>query len=117
MASIRDVVDALGRRDGVEAVIILGSDGLPISSHVANGGDPEVLAALIPNVVQSGSQLGQHAGRGDLAMGVLEFAGGLAIVAKLTADSQLLVLARSRTNLGPLLYDLTRYRAEIAGLL
>jgi predicted regulator of Ras-like GTPase activity (Roadblock/LC7/MglB family) len=117
MASIRDVVEALGRRDGVEAVIILGNDGLPIASHVANGGDPDVLAALIPNVVTSSRQLGQHAGRGDLAMGVLEYASGFAVVAHLSADATLLVLVRARTNIGPLLYDLTRHRAEIAGLL
>lgn len=117
MANIRDVVDALGRRDGVEAVIILGNDGLPIASHVSNGGDPEDIAALVPNVLSAGMQLGRHAGRGDLAMGVLEFASGFAIVAHLSADATLLVLVRARTNIGPLLYDVSRHRAEIAGLL
>ena len=117
MASIRDVVEALGRREGVEAVIILGNDGLPIASHVANGGDPEVLAALIPNVVTASLQLGQHAGRGHLTTGVLEYAAGYAVIAHLSAEAILLVLARARTNIGPLLYDLTRHRAEIAGLL
>ena len=62
MATIRDVVEALGRREGVEAVIILGNDGLPIASHVVNGADPEVLSALVPNVVQASEQLGHHAG-------------------------------------------------------
>jgi hypothetical protein len=117
MPSIRDVVEALGRRDGVEAAIILGNDGLPIASHVANGGDPETLAALIPGVVAASVQLGQLAGRGALTMGVLEYAAGFAIVTHLSADATLLVLVRPRTNIGPLLYDLTRHRAEIAGLL
>lgn len=117
MASIRDVVEALGRRDGVEVVIILGNDGLPIASHVTNGGDPEVLAALIPSVIQSGNQLGHHAGRGDLSLGVIEYASGLAVIATLSDDAKLLILARARANIGPLLYDLTRHRAEIAGLL
>ena len=114
MASIGDVVEALGRRDGVEAVIILGNDGLPIASHVANGGDPDVLAALIPNVVTASQQLGQLAGRGDLTMGVLEFAAGYAVVVHLSAEAILMMLVRSRTNIGPLLFDLTRHRAEIA---
>ncbi len=117
MANIHDVVEALGRRDGVEAVIILGNDGLPIDSRVAGGGDAEVLSALVPNVVQASEQLGHHAGRGNLVMGVIEFNAGLAVLASLSADTKLLVLARPRTNLGPLLYDLTRHRAEIAGLL
>ncbi len=117
MANLHEVVQALGRRDGVEAAIILGNDGLPIASHLGNGGDPDLLAALIPNVLTASQQLGQHAGRGDLAMGVLEFASGLAILAKLSADATLFLLVRPRTNIGPLLYDLTRHRSEIAGLL
>ena len=50
-------------------------------------------------------------------MGVLEFDGRAAVVANLTADAQLLLLARRRANIGPLLYDLKRYRAEIADAL
>lgn len=117
MATIRDVVEALGRREGVEAVIILGNDGLPIASHVANGADPEVLSALVPNVIQASEQLGHHASRGNLSTGVIEFQSGLAIVASLSADAKLLVMTRARTNIGPLLYDLARHRTEIAGLL
>lgn len=114
--TIRDVVEALGRREGVEAVIILGNDGLPIDSR-ANGTDAEVLSALVPNVIQAADQLGQHAGRGGMAMGVLEFSAGYAIIANISDQAKLLVVARPRTNIGPLLYDLTRHRAEIAGLL
>lgn len=117
MATIRDVVDALGRRDGVEAVIILGNDGLPIASHVSNGADPEVLSALVPNLVQATEQLGQHAARGGMTTAVIEYHAGLAVVASLSAETKLLILVRPRTNVGPLLYDLTRHRAEIAGLL
>ncbi len=117
MPTIHDVVTALGRRDGVEAVIILGNDGLPIASHVRDGADPEVLSALVPNVVQASEQLGQHAMRGALGTGVLEYNAGYALIANLSADAKLLLLVRPRTNLGPLLYDLTRHRAEIAGLL
>lgn len=117
MATIRDVVEALGRREGVEAVIILGNDGLPIASHVVNGADPEVLSALVPNVVQASEQLGHHAGRGTMTTGVVEFESGMAVVSNISSDAKLLVMLRARTNIGPLLYDLTRHRAEIAGLL
>lgn len=117
MPTIRDVVEALGRREGVDAVIILGSDGLPIDSHTTDGADPEVLAALIPAVVQSCEQFGQGASRGGLSTGVLEYAVGAAIIANLSAEAKLLILVRPLTNIGPLLYDLRRHRAEIAGLL
>ena len=117
MASIRDVVDALGKREGVEAVIILGNDGLPIASHIANGVDAEVLSALVPNVVQATEQLGHHAGRGTMTTGVVEYQSGLAVLSNLSADAKLLIMLRPKSNVGPLLYDLTRHRAEIAGLL
>lgn len=117
MPTIRDVVEALGRREGVEAVIILGSDGLPIDSKTGNGKDPEVLSALVPNVIQAADQLGQHAGQGPLTMGVIQNDGGFVVIANLSPEVKLLIVAKSGTNVGPLLYDLTRHRAEIAGLL
>jgi predicted regulator of Ras-like GTPase activity (Roadblock/LC7/MglB family) len=117
VATIRDVVDAFARRDGVEAVIILGNDGLPIASRTPEGTDPDALAALIPNVLRACGQLGLSASGGDLEMGVLEFHGRAAVVSNLSPDAKLLVIAAARTNIGPLLFDLRRYRAEIAGLL
>jgi len=117
MPSIHDVVEALARRDGVDAVIILGADGLPIASRVGPGADPDVLSALVPSVIQATEQLGQQAGRGALGMGVFEFAAGSAVIASLSDEARLLVLLRPRTNVGPLLYDLSRQRAAIAGLL
>src|SRR2546423_2152143 len=44
MATIRDVVEALSRRSGVEAVVVVGRDGLPIDARAANGMDPEGVA-------------------------------------------------------------------------
>jgi predicted regulator of Ras-like GTPase activity (Roadblock/LC7/MglB family) len=115
--TIRDVVEAFGSRDGVDAVVILGSDGLPIDSHTPPGTDPEALAAVIPNVLRACDQLGSSAASGGLETGVLEYGDGAAVVASLTADAKLLVLVKRRANIGPLLYELKRYRAEIAGLL
>ncbi len=117
MPTIRDVVQALARREGVDAVVILGSDGLPIDSQTTDGVDSEVVAAHLPAVLQACEELGRQAGRGGVTTGVIEYAAGFAIVANLSRDAKLLVLLRPRSDLGPLLYDLKRHRAEIAGLL
>ena len=117
MPTIRDVVQALARRDGVEAVVLLGSDGLPIDSQAAPGLDPEAIAAHLPPLVHAGEELGRHAGRGAFATGVLEYAAGCAVVTNLSSDVKLLVLLAPRAALGPLLSDLSRPRAQIAGLL
>lgn len=117
MATIRDVVEALSRANGVEAVLVVGRDGLPIDSRVANGVDAESVAALLPSAIKQMTELGGAGGRGDFATGVLEFGNGLAIVAVLHADALLIVLVKPATNVGTLLFDLRRHRTAIAGLL
>jgi predicted regulator of Ras-like GTPase activity (Roadblock/LC7/MglB family) len=117
MTTIRDVVQALGQRPGVDAVVVVGRDGLPIDSRVGAGVDAETVAALLPSVVNGLAQLGEAGARGALTAGAIEFAGGIAVVAVLHADALLVVLAQPATNVGPLLFDLRRHRAAIAGLL
>ncbi|MGH7529580.1 MAG: roadblock/LC7 domain-containing protein [Gemmatimonadales bacterium] len=117
MATIRDVVEALSRTSGVDAVVVVGRDGLPIDSRVANGVDADSIAALLPSAIQHMAQLGDAGGRGEFGTAVLEFGRGLAVVAVLHADALLVVLVQSATNVGSLLYDLRRHRTAIAGLL
>ena len=117
MPTIRDVVDALSRREGVDAVVVVGRDGLAIDSRTRNGVDAENVAAMLPSAINSMAQLGQAGGRGDFGTGVLEFGGGLALIAVLNADALLVVLVRPSTNVGDLLFDLRRHRSAIAGLL
>ncbi len=117
MATIREVVEALSRRTGVDAVLVVGQDGLPIDSRLADGVDGDSVAALLPSVISGMAQLGQAAGRGAFGTGVLEFGAGLAVVAVLNADALLVVLVSPSTNVGGLLYDLRRHRSAIAGLL
>lgn len=117
MATIRDVVEALGRSSGVDAVVVVGRDGLPIDSRAGNGVDPENVAALLPTTIKHMAELGTAGGRGDFGTAVLEFGQGLAVVAVLNADALLIILVQPGTNVGTLLYDLRRHRTAIAGLL
>ncbi len=118
MATIRDVVEALSRRAGVDAVVVVSRrDGLPIDSRTKDGMDADGLAALLPSVITSMAQLGQAGGRGEFGTGVLEFGAGIALVSVLNADALLVMLVQPSTNVGALLYDLRRHRSAIAGLL
>ncbi len=117
MPTIRDVVQVLGNRDGVEAVIVLGRDGLAIDSRTTNGVDSESVAALVPSVVESCNRLGDAGGRGEFGFGVVEFDNGLAVIAELTADTLLTILVRPDINIGQLLFELQRHRSAIAHLL
>lgn len=117
MATIRDVVEALGGRTGVDAVVVVGRDGLPIDSRTRDGVDADNVAALLPSVIRGVGELGAAGGRGEFSTGVLEFGQGLAVVAVLSADALLVVLVQPATNVGALLLDLRRHRSAIAGLL
>ena len=60
MPSIRDLVEAIRTRDGVDAAVILGRDGLLIDSHVAAGVDAEEVCRLFHPGLSSERQ-----GRGE----------------------------------------------------
>jgi hypothetical protein len=116
MPSIRDLVAAIRQREGVEAAVILGRDGLLIDSQSIPGLDAEDLAARIPAIIGPADELGAAANRGSLLTAVLEHQTGLAVVSVLSADAVLFVLVRPQANIGQLLFELRRNREHIAAL-
>src|SRR2546430_7301213 len=114
MATIREVVEALSRRSGVDAVVVVGRDGLAIDSRTANGVDAESVAALLPSVINGMAQLGQAGRRGDLGAGVLQVGAGLPLVSGLNPDPPLVVLVQPSPNVGALLHDLRPHHSAIA---
>ena len=116
MASIRDLVAALRQREGVEAAIVLGRDGLLIDSQAVPGLDAEDLAARIPPIIGPADELGNAAKRGEAVTVILEHRQGIAIVSVLSAEAILLVLVQPSADIGQLLYELRRNREHIAAL-
>ena len=116
MPTIRDLVAAIRQRDGVEAAVVLGRDGLLIDSQALPNVDAEHVAAHGPNIIQYADEFGAAAQRGALLTAVLELEHGLAVLSCLSPDAVLLVLVQPSANLGQLLYELRRNRANIAAL-
>lgn len=116
MATIRDLVSALRRREGVDAAIVLGRDGLLIDGTAGGTLDPEGLAAHVPPMVVAAIEMGTASGRGDFGLMVLEYSDGMAVVTSVSAEALLLVLMRPSANLPSMLFDLRRHRAQIASL-
>jgi predicted regulator of Ras-like GTPase activity (Roadblock/LC7/MglB family) len=117
MAGLGEVVRALASRDGVEAVLVLSADGLPIEHSARVQFEPESLAALTATLAQYANRLGLGAGRGPLRTAVLEYERGLLVVAQISGGDGLAVLAAPDANLGELLYDLRQHRPALAALL
>ena len=116
MPTIRDLVGAIRQRDGVEAAVVLGRDGLLIDSQSVEHVNAEHIAAHIPSIVHFADEFGAAAQRGVLHTAILEHERGMAVICCLSADAVLLVLVQPSANLGQLLYELRRNRANIAAL-
>lgn len=116
MATIRDLVAAIRQREGVEAAVVLGRDGLLIDGQALAGLDIETVAAHVPSIISSAEEFSGSAQRGDLVTVVLEYSRGMGIVSALSADALLLVLVQPSANIGQLLFELRRNRERIAAL-
>jgi uncharacterized protein len=116
MPTIRDLVAAIRQRDGVDAAVVLGRDGLLIDSQTVANLAPEEVAAHVPAIIAAADEFGEAAQRGTLTTAVLEYPQGVAIVSVLSADAVLLVLVQATANLGQLLFELRRNRGHIASL-
>ena len=111
MIELGAVVQSLAGRPGVEAVLLLSGDGLP------GAFDSETVAALAATLAQHAGRLGQGAARGELGTAVLEYAGGLLLLARAGATDWLAILAEAEADIGPLLFDLRQHRPALATLL
>jgi predicted regulator of Ras-like GTPase activity (Roadblock/LC7/MglB family) len=116
MPTIRDLVGAIRQREGVEAAVVLGRDGLLIDSQTSEQLNDEQIAAHVPSIVQFADEFGSAAARGPLQTAILEHQGGMAVICCLSSDAVLLVLVQPSANLGQLLYEIRRNRANIAAL-
>ncbi len=116
MATIRDLVGAIRQREGVEAAVVLGRDGLLIDSQVLPNLDAEHIAAHIPSIINAAEELSSAARRGELVTSVLEYEHGYAIVSVLSREALLLVLVQQNADVGKLLFELRRNRHHIAAL-
>jgi predicted regulator of Ras-like GTPase activity (Roadblock/LC7/MglB family) len=116
MPTIRDLVAAIRQRDGIDAAIVLGRDGLLIDHLADDRVDAEAIAAQVPSILQYADELGTAAGQGMLLTAVHEYAQGTAVMAAMATDAILLVLVKPTADLGALLFDLRRHRANIAAL-
>lgn len=124
--TLKQLVEAIVQHEGVEAVLVIGRDGLLVDGRSGSASvDLEALAAHLPRVLSAAAALGgavngdaaAQGGRGDLVSTIMEFEHSLALAAVLSGDASLLVLMRRGSNAAPLLYDLRRFRGRIASII
>ena len=116
MPTIRDLTVAIRQRPGIEAVVVLGRDGLLIDTQGSLNLDAEGLAARVPGIVASADEIGLTTGRGSMRIALIEQENGYAIVSSVGDDALLCVLTTKNADLATLLYDVRRHRESIAKL-
>ena len=114
--TIRELVAAIARREGVEAAVLLGIDGVVIDGRSAPGFDVDQLAAHVPRIVSAAQELGAAGTQGAIITAVIEYERGVALVSSLARDTLLLVMVHSSANIGPLLFDIRRHRGHMASV-
>lgn len=116
MPGIRDLVAAIRQREGVEAAVVLGNDGLLIQGDGQPGFDLDVLSATVPGIVSATTELARTARIGQMDSVVVQTSDGFIVVNVISADALLLVVLRFDANIAQLLGELRRNRESIAAL-
>ena len=117
MSALRDLLDKLSDRSEVEAVFIMGQDGLLIDQVGSEEADAEAVAAMAPNLLQNAREMGSAAHRDGLTSAVVEYSRGVAIVTDVPPDMILVTFVAPDVPFGSLLYELRQNRDQIAKLI
>jgi len=116
MSELDTALGRLRRHDGVEQLILLGSDGLVIQS-LGDAGDEEPVAARIPGIASACAALGSASDSGALSTAVIEFQSRVAIVSVLSPDLLLALIVRPGVGFAGLLRELRTERNRLVELL
>ena len=114
---LADLLHTLATRDGVEAVVLVSPDGLPIQQSGGAGTDGEALAALAATAQRQAARLAEGAGHGALRTVLLESENGVLILSDAGAGNVLLLRVDADAEFGDLLLELRRGRAALGELL
>ncbi len=116
MATLKDLLARLSSRSEVEAVFVVGQDGLLIDRTGPEGTDEEAVAAMAPNILQSARELGSAAHHEGLAAAVIEYGDGVAVLTDVPPEMIVVTFVKPGVPFSALLYELRRNRDQIAGL-
>jgi uncharacterized protein len=116
LPGIRDLVAAVRQREGVEAAVVLGMDGLVIQGEAQPGFDLDVLAATVPGTLGATTELARTARIGEMDSVVVQTSDGFIVVNVISAEAVLVIVLRFDANIAQLLGELRRNRDSIAAL-
>lgn len=118
MSELDQVLSRLRGHPGVQQVVLLGRDGLLVRQTGEGAGiEPDVLAAMVPDVASTCATLGHSGDPGEFATAVVEYAAGVVIIVSLPDELLLALVLRSDVGFAPLLREVRAERARLVALL
>jgi len=111
---IKPLLEEFLRIDGVSAAVVVGRDGFVIESAVQGKADVEALGAMASTGLGTSEAMGNSLGKGELYQMLVEMENGPIILASLTENEIIAVVAGTTANIGRIRYDLKKNKERLA---
>ncbi len=113
---MRDILIRINKTPGVHGTLVVGDDGLVIASDVADGKDPQALAAVASNVAATLTLALERMGQGQVSRFLMNGTEGCAVL-QTVQKAILLTLVKRDANMGMVLVELQEAAEALAAKL
>jgi predicted regulator of Ras-like GTPase activity (Roadblock/LC7/MglB family) len=103
--------------EGVSAAVVVGRDGFVIESALSGKIDIDALGAMASTGIGTSEAMGRELGKGDLTQLLVELDKGPIIVAPLSKDELIAIVAENSSNLGRIRYELKKNKERLVAAL
>jgi predicted regulator of Ras-like GTPase activity (Roadblock/LC7/MglB family) len=114
MAQLRELLRELTTVQGIKSAVVVGRDGFVIDGVTEGTGlDADAVGAVISTGIGSSEVMGRELDVGAMTQGMVEYEGGLIVMALLGADAILAVVADLNANLGNVRFQIKKRLQQV----
>lgn len=114
---LKPLLEEFLKVEGVSAAVVVGRDGFVIESAVSGKVDIEALGAMASTGLGTSEAMGNTLGKGELSQMLVELEKGPIILAPLSADELIALVADTTANVGRIRYELKKNKERIVAAL
>lgn len=103
--------------NGVQAVVLISSDAMPLASDMPDGMEEELLSATASSLIASGERVARELARGDIEQVYLRGEAGDLVVVKVNDDALLACTVDHEAKMGMTLLEVNRCAQKLAEII
>ena len=103
--------------DGVQAVVLVSSDAMPLASDMPNGMEEELLSATASALIASGERVARELSRGNIDQVYLRGDSGDLVVVKVNDDALLACTVDNTAKMGMTLLEVNRCAQKLGEII